>query len=132
VVSSDAERRTSARLDANAELTTGQVEGLLLWGWLGGYKYDGGEIKAGRLLTIEELGEILKSMHYHCSVRQEANMTSPGEPEGARRVPSHTRRVPAISHLARRRAGAQIQIQLTQEIADNHVDTSRTQRGHSW
>lgn len=39
-----------------------QVEGLLLWGWLGGYKYDGGEIKAGRLLTIEELGEILKSM----------------------------------------------------------------------
>lgn len=40
-----------------------QVEGLLFWGWLGGYKYDGGEIKAGRLLTIEELGEILKSMH---------------------------------------------------------------------
>ncbi|KAF2632961.1 Translin [Macroventuria anomochaeta] len=36
------------------------VEGLLLWGWLGGYKYDGGDIKAGRLLTIEELGEILK------------------------------------------------------------------------
>jgi hypothetical protein len=42
-------------------LTTQQVEGLLFWGWLGGYKYDGGEIKAGRLLTIEELGEILKS-----------------------------------------------------------------------
>ena len=43
-------------------LTLQQVEGLLLWGWLGGYKYDGGDIKAGRLLTIEELGEILKSM----------------------------------------------------------------------
>jgi len=28
---------------------------------LGGYKYDGGEITAGRMLTIEELGEILKS-----------------------------------------------------------------------
>jgi hypothetical protein len=42
-------------------LTASQVEGLLFWGWLGGYKYDGGEIKAGRLLTIEELGEILKS-----------------------------------------------------------------------
>jgi hypothetical protein len=28
---------------------------------LGGYKYEGGEIKSGRLLTIEELGDLLKS-----------------------------------------------------------------------
>ena len=90
MVSPDAERRTSPKFEATAELTYRQVEGLLLWGWLGGYKYDGGEIKAGRLLTIEELGEILKSMYYHCSVGQEANTTSPGEPEGARRVPPHT------------------------------------------
>lgn len=75
MVSPDAECRTSRTLDANTFLTFLQVEGLLLWGWLGGYKYDGGEIKAGRLLTIEELGEILKSMHYHCSMSQEANMT---------------------------------------------------------
>lgn len=56
------------------KLISWQVEGLLLWGWLGGYKYDGGEIKAGRLLTIEELGEILKSMDYHCLLKQEANV----------------------------------------------------------
>lgn len=49
------------------------MEGLLFWGWLGGYKYGGGEIKAGRLLTIEELGEILKSMHYRCSEQQDTN-----------------------------------------------------------
>jgi hypothetical protein len=37
------------------------VEGLLLWGWLGGYKYEGGQVKCGQLLTIEDLGEILHS-----------------------------------------------------------------------
>ncbi|KAF2126646.1 Translin [Dothidotthia symphoricarpi CBS 119687] len=37
----------------------GAIEGLLFWGWLGGYKHEGGEPKCGRLLTIEELGEIL-------------------------------------------------------------------------
>ncbi|KAF2026850.1 Translin [Setomelanomma holmii] len=37
----------------------GAVEGLLFWGWLGGYKYDGGGVKCGQLLTIEDLGEIL-------------------------------------------------------------------------
>jgi hypothetical protein len=42
-------------------LTLSQAEGLLFWAWLGGYKYEGGEIKSGRLLTIEELGELLKS-----------------------------------------------------------------------
>ncbi|KAF2873775.1 Translin [Massariosphaeria phaeospora] len=36
------------------------VSGILFWGWLGGQKQDGGESKCGRLLTIEELGEILK------------------------------------------------------------------------
>ena len=35
---------------------------MLLWGWLGGYKYQGGEVKCGDLLTIEDLGEILHSM----------------------------------------------------------------------
>ena len=43
-----------------------QVFGILLWGWLGGYKQEGGDVKNGRLLTIEELGEILKSLAlYH-------------------------------------------------------------------
>jgi hypothetical protein len=42
-------------------LTALQVEVLLLWGWLGGYKYEGGEVKCGQLLTIEDLGEILHS-----------------------------------------------------------------------
>lgn len=37
-----------------------EVFGILLWGWLGGYKQEGSEIKNGRLLTIEELGEILR------------------------------------------------------------------------
>ena len=46
----------------NVGLTASQVEGLLFWGWLGGYKYEGGEIKCGQLLTIEDLGEILHSM----------------------------------------------------------------------
>jgi hypothetical protein len=46
----------------NAALTILQVEGLLLWGWLGGYKYQGGEVKCGDLLTIEDLAEILHSM----------------------------------------------------------------------
>jgi hypothetical protein len=44
-------------------LTKTQAEGLLFWGWLGGYKYEGGQVKCGRLLTIEELGEILHSTH---------------------------------------------------------------------
>lgn len=65
MVSPDAERRTSLTIAANALFTSRQVEGLLFWGWLGGYKYEGGDIKSGRLLTIEELGEILKSMHRH-------------------------------------------------------------------
>jgi hypothetical protein len=52
---------------AGTSLTILQVEGLLFWGWLGGYKYDGGEIKAGRLLTIEELGQILNSKLCHRS-----------------------------------------------------------------
>jgi hypothetical protein len=46
-------------------LNISQVEGLLLWGWLGGYKYEGGDAKCGRLLTIEELGEILHSTSTH-------------------------------------------------------------------
>ncbi|KAH8725899.1 Translin [Phaeosphaeriaceae sp. PMI808] len=37
----------------------GAVEGLLFWGWLGGYNYEGGAVKCGQLLTIEDLGEIL-------------------------------------------------------------------------
>ncbi|KAF1847069.1 Translin [Cucurbitaria berberidis CBS 394.84] len=37
----------------------GAAESVLFWGWLGGYKYDGGNVQCGRLLTIEELGEIL-------------------------------------------------------------------------
>ncbi|KAF2468921.1 Translin [Lindgomyces ingoldianus] len=34
--------------------------GMLFWGWLGGYKQEGDGIRCGRLLTIEELGEIMK------------------------------------------------------------------------
>ncbi|KAF1921542.1 Translin [Ampelomyces quisqualis] len=37
----------------------GAVESLLLWGWLGGYKYQGGGVKCGDLLTIQDLGDIL-------------------------------------------------------------------------
>ncbi|KAF2646372.1 Translin [Massarina eburnea CBS 473.64] len=36
------------------------VYGILFWAWLGGKDYTGGEVKCGRLLTIEEVGEILK------------------------------------------------------------------------
>ncbi|KAF2251972.1 Translin [Trematosphaeria pertusa] len=36
------------------------VYGILLWAWLGGKDLDGGEAKCGRLLTIEEVGEVLK------------------------------------------------------------------------
>jgi hypothetical protein len=43
------------------ELTESQAENVLFWGWLGGYKYDGGQAQCGRLLTMEELGEMLKS-----------------------------------------------------------------------
>ncbi|PVI04249.1 Translin [Periconia macrospinosa] len=35
------------------------IYSLLLWAWLGGKDFDQGEIKCGRLLTIEELGEVL-------------------------------------------------------------------------
>ncbi|KAI1524584.1 translin [Pyrenophora tritici-repentis] len=38
----------------------GACESALIWGWLGGYKYEGGDVQCGRLLTIEELGEIFK------------------------------------------------------------------------
>lgn len=48
----------------NVGLTALQVEGLLFWGWLGGYKYEGGAVKCGQLLTIEDLGEILNSMSH--------------------------------------------------------------------
>jgi hypothetical protein len=54
-------------LHTNSVLTTGQVEVLLFWGWLGGYKYEGGEVKCGQLLTIEDLGEILHSMYLSSS-----------------------------------------------------------------
>lgn len=40
-----------------------QTYDILFWGWLGGYKSDGEESKSGRLLTIEQLGEILKSLY---------------------------------------------------------------------
>ena len=43
-------------------LTAPQCESALFWGWLGGFKYEGGHVQCGRLLTIEELGEIFKSM----------------------------------------------------------------------
>ncbi|KAF2800238.1 Translin [Melanomma pulvis-pyrius CBS 109.77] len=36
------------------------IFGILFWGWLGGYKPTGSTPKCGRLLTVEELGEILK------------------------------------------------------------------------
>jgi hypothetical protein len=54
-------------------LTALQVEGLLLWGWLGGYKYEGGEVKCGQLLTIEDLGEILHSTSNFSDCIQTAN-----------------------------------------------------------
>ncbi|KAF2276314.1 Translin [Westerdykella ornata] len=33
---------------------------ILFWGWLGGYENGGGEVKSGRLMNIEEVGEYLK------------------------------------------------------------------------
>ena len=56
----------------------------MFWGWLGGYKYDGGEVQCGRLLTIEELGEIFKSMFKITMHMLIANSTSPREPQGPR------------------------------------------------
>lgn len=47
----------------NVALTLLQVQGILLWVWLGGKAFDGNEAKCGRLLTLEELGETLKGMH---------------------------------------------------------------------
>jgi hypothetical protein len=52
-------------------LICSQVYGILLWAWLGGKDYNGGEVKCGRLLTIEELGEALKGMlvrHPHAHI----------------------------------------------------------------
>lgn len=88
----------------NRVLTTSQVEGLLFWGWLGGYKYEGGQVKCGQLLTIEDLGEILHGM---CDFIAGTTLTlsSPSQPQGPRRVPPLARRVLAVAHLARRRAG---------------------------
>lgn len=39
----------------------GAAESVLLWAWLGGYQYQqqGGEVRCGRLVTIEEIGDIL-------------------------------------------------------------------------
>lgn len=52
-------------------LTNSQCESILFWGWLGGYKYEDGVVQCGRLLTIEELGEIFKSTsrrtHHVCT-----------------------------------------------------------------
>ena len=87
-----------------AALIIPQVEGLLFWGWLGGYKYEGGQVKCGELLTIEDLGEILHSM---CDFATRTTLTSSSscQPQGPRRVPPLARGVPAVTHLARRRAG---------------------------
>ena len=85
-------------------LTLLQVEGLLFWGWLGGYKYEGGQVKCGELLTIEDLGEILHSM---CDFARRTTLTSSSscQPQGPRRIPPLARGVPAVAHLTRRRAG---------------------------
>jgi hypothetical protein len=56
----------------------------LFWGWLGGFKYDGGEVQCGRLLTIEELGEIFKSMLKIPLHMRTANAASSREPQGPR------------------------------------------------
>ena len=44
-----------------AQCSPRQAYGVLLWAWLGGYKPDGGIAKPGRLLTIDEVGSVLKS-----------------------------------------------------------------------
>ncbi|KAF9736424.1 hypothetical protein PMIN03_004975 [Paraphaeosphaeria minitans] len=36
------------------------LQGILFWAWLGGTDYKTGEAKCGRLLTLEELGDVLK------------------------------------------------------------------------
>lgn len=38
---------------------------ILLCGWLGGMAHNGKAAEAGRLLTIEEVGEILNGMFFH-------------------------------------------------------------------
>ena len=37
-----------------------QIFAIVLCGWLGGFPSDGAEARIGRLLTIEEVGEILE------------------------------------------------------------------------
>lgn len=48
-------------------LTLQQCFTILLCGWLGGYTQEGSEPRIGRLLTIEEVGEIMKSAHVYGS-----------------------------------------------------------------
>jgi hypothetical protein len=49
--------------NATRQLIALQVFGTLLWAWLGGKDYDGqGEVKCGRLLKIDEVGEVLQGM----------------------------------------------------------------------
>lgn len=48
----------------NRLLTSMKVFTILFCGWLGGYAPVGGEKKTGRLLTIEEVGAIMKGNYY--------------------------------------------------------------------
>lgn len=65
-------------------LTSLQVEVLLFWGWLGGYKHEGGQVKCGQLLTIEDLGEILHSTIAHHTSGSLLTPNSPRQPQGPR------------------------------------------------
>ena len=60
---------------------------MLFWGWLGGYKSEGGEAHYGRLLTIEELGKLLQSRILHKFIYIALTDNSPCQSQGPRRDP---------------------------------------------
>ena len=73
----------------------------MLCGWLGGFPHEEAEAESGRLLTIEEVGEILEGIPLACEVGEEGKLKasgSPGEPQGSRCLPSDHRGVPPSSH----------------------------------
>jgi hypothetical protein len=92
---------------------SGQVVGILFWGWLGGHQQEGGAVKSGQLLTIEEVGGILKSLWPNPDINDETGNKegtwlterSPRQSQRQGRVPSHDRGVPSSAHLGGRGIG---------------------------
>jgi hypothetical protein len=60
--------------------------------------------EAGRLLTIEEVGDILNGNFILQSTELDSDIPSTRKPQGPRRFPYQHRGVPPITHHAHRRA----------------------------